>query len=526
MLVRESWRGIKLEQPAPETDDFSRSQIFILFFSFVFLTTLPVWTHRLPPLSDYANHLARMQVIATLQGNVQLSRFYEVDWQIIPNLVMDLIVPTLARFMNVYLAGQIFTTGMFFLIVSGVLVLGRSLFGRWSVTALVSLPFLYNYVFLVGLMNYIFGIGISLWGLAGWVALREKPWLLRFAVSTVTVIVLFFSHLSALGIYGIGVLSAELFRLWDARSNLYWGDLRGFVASGLPFLAALPLLLASPTMNLAGSLYWDQFGKVAGLMYVISDYSEVVGLAILGVLLICAVWASHHQILKLHPIAVPVLIVGSLVYLALPRVMFDTYMADQRVPLGIAFILLGCTELQPRGRSLRTAFVGLLILVLAVRLIEVDVNWSTHSEETSQLRSSLRRIEPGSKVFVAYANSSAGEDVADLGLVHAACLAVIERSALVTTLFTVVGKQVLHVRPEYRDFADIHDGTPPSIAQMIVAASYPLPDMPTFWQNWPKFDYVYVLYSDDDTPNPDFSRLKLIDQGNRFQLYRVIKTAS
>jgi len=89
-----------------------------------------------------------------------------------------------------------------------------------------------------------------------------------------------------------------------------------------------------------------------------------------------------------------------------------------------------------------------------------------------------------------------------------------------------VGKQVLHVRPEYRDFADIHDGTPPSIAQMIVAASYPLPDMPTFWQNWSKFDYVYVLYSDDDTPNPDFSRLKLIDQGNRFQLYRVIKTAS
>ena len=41
----------------------------------------------------------------------------------------------------------------------------------------------------------------------------------------------------------------------------------------------------------------------------------------------------------------------------------------------------------------------------------------------------------------------AGDDVADLGLVHAACLAMIERSALVTTAFTVVGKQILHVRP-------------------------------------------------------------------------------
>jgi hypothetical protein len=518
-------RDSTVQQAASEADEFSSSQILILFFAFFFLTTLPVWTHRVPPVSDYANHLARMHVIATLQGNAQLGRFYEVDWQIIPNLVMDLIVPTLARFINVYLAGQIFTAVMFLLIASGVLVLGRSLFGRWPLTALLCLPFLYNYVFLVGLMNYIFGIGVALWGLAGWVALREKNWLLRFGLSTAIVIVLLFSHLSALGLYGIGVLSAELLRLWDARFSFRWSNLREFGTSGLPFVVATPLLLASPTLDLAGSVYWDQFGKIAGLMYVISDYSELVGLGILGVLLICAGWASRHQILSLHGIALPVLIVGSVVYLALPRVMFDTFMADQRVPLGIAFILLGCVDLRPKGRSLRTAFVGLLILVLAVRLIEVDVNWSTLSEETSQLRSSFRKIERGSKVFVAYANASAGEDVADLGLVHAACLAVIERSALVTTLFTVVGKQVLHVRPEYRDFADIHDGTPPSIAQMIVASSHPLQGMPEFWLNWPKFDYVYVLYSDDDTPNPDSSRLRLIDAGDRFQLYRVVKGA-
>ena len=29
-LIRESWRGIKLEQPTPETDEVSRSQIFTL----------------------------------------------------------------------------------------------------------------------------------------------------------------------------------------------------------------------------------------------------------------------------------------------------------------------------------------------------------------------------------------------------------------------------------------------------------------------------------------------------------------
>jgi len=203
--------------------------------------------------------------------------------------------------------------------------------------------------------------------------------------------------------------------------------------------------------------------------------------------------------------------------------MFDTYMADQRVPLGLAFMLLACADLKLRHRSLRVGFITVLLLMIAVRLIEVDVNWALLSDSTSQLRSSLRRIQPGSKVFVAYANASAGDEVTDLGLVHAPCLAVIERSALVTTMFTVVGKQVLHVRPEYRDYADTHDGTPPSIAQMLVAASRPLPGMPGFWQNWPKFDYVYVLFTEDDAPNPDPSRLKLIEEGDRFQLYRVIK---
>jgi hypothetical protein len=56
----------------------------------------------------------------------------------------------------------------------------------------------------------------------------------------------------------------------------------------------------------------------------------------------------------------------------------------------------------------------------------------------------------------------------------------IERSALVTTVFTVAGKQVLHVRPEYRDYVDLHDGTPPLTAQLILAAERPLPDTPTF----------------------------------------------
>ncbi len=125
---------------------------------------------------------------------------------------------------------------------------------------------------------------------------------------------------------------------------------------------------------------------------------------------------------------------------------------------------------------------------------------------------------------MAYAVSSGGDDVADLGLVHAACIAMIERQSLVTTAFTVQGKQILHVRPEWRNLVDQEDGTPPTIAQLIVEAERPDPDSRQYWREWPsRFDYLYVLFTGDETQNPDPTRLTLVVDGDRFQLYRINK---
>jgi len=509
--------------PRFRTPGISAPQIGVLFAALTLLISIPIWTHPLPPLSDYVNHLARMHVIATLAKNPQLASFYEIDWQVIPNLTMDLIVPLLARVMNIYLAGQVYIVLMFALIISGTLALNRVLVGRWSALPLFAFPLLYNYIFLVGLMNYIFGIGVALWALAGWIAVRERVWPIRFTLSTACVVVLFFCHLSSLGIYGIGVLSFEILRLWERRLQPWPARIVDFVASGLPFLAAAPLLYASPTMQLVSGVYWDQRGKIDGLMFVIADYSDIIAFALVMVMVASIVWAVRHRILRFHPLGLVLVVVGCIVYLALPRVMFDTYMTDQRVPIGVAFMLFACGVLELRRRMVRRGFLIVLLILIAGRLIEIDLNWSQLSDSTSQFRSSVRRIAPGSKVFVAYADRSLGDDVRDLGLVHAACIATIERSSLVTTLFTVAGKQVLHARPEFRDYVDAQDGTPPTVAQLIVAVEHPQPGTPPFWLNWTKFDYLYVLFTEDEALNPDPSRLKLIADGDRFQLFRIIK---
>jgi hypothetical protein len=509
--------------PRFRSSGISGAQIAILFAALTLLISIPIWTHPVPPLSDYVNHLARMHVIATLATNPQLASFYELNWQVIPNLTMDLIVPKLAQVMNIYLAGQVYIVSMFALIISGTLALNRAVVGRWTVLPLFAFPLLYNYVFLVGLMNYLFGIGIALWALAGWITVRERAWPIRLILSTASVVALFFCHLSALGIYGVGLLSFELLRLYDWRREFGPARIVDFVASGLPFLAAAPLLYLSPTMNLLSNTYWDQRGKIDGLMFVISDYSDIAAFGLVGVMAAGLVWAIRHRVLRFSPLIYVLLVVGGAVYFALPRIMFDTYMTDQRVPIGIAFMLFACGDLHLRHRLVRRGFLVVLVVLITGRLIEIDYNWSQLSDSTSQFRSSVRRIVPGSKVFVAYADRSLGEDVRDLGLVHAACIATIEKSALVTTLFTVAGKQVVHARPEWRDYVDAQDGTPPQTAQLVVAAEHPTPGMPAFWLNWTKFDYLYVLFTEDEAPNPDPSRLKLVADGDRFQLYRIGK---
>jgi hypothetical protein len=519
-------------QPIPQDAvRFSGRQITILFITLATIASVPILLYPWPPLSDYINHLARMHVIATVGSDRDLALFYQVQWQVIPNLMMDLIVPILQRVMNVYLAGQVYTIMSFVLILSGTLALNRQLYRHWSVLPLIAFPLLYNNVFLVGTMNYLFGIGLALWALASWVALRERALVLRLAVSTLFVLALFFCHLFAVGVYGLGLLAFELHRLLALRQRepLHrpmqrrvpaWAD---FVASGLPFLPVIPLLLMSPTWTLRWDFTWEFNGKLKGLLFVIEVYSHSATFFLATIVAIGALFAVRYRALRFHPFGWMLLAVGTATYLALPRVLFDTYMADQRLPIALAFMIIACAHLDLRDEFVRRGFATVLVLLLAVRAFEVQGVWRDLSRGTASFRDSVRQIERGSKVLVAYADPDNGDNARDLWLTHAACLAIIERSALVTTAFTVLGKQVMHVRRDYRDRVDTEDGTPPSVRQLL---SHTEPtdwdDDPPYWSHWTSdYDYLYILFTDRDYANPDPTRLTPVFAGYRFVLYQI-----
>jgi hypothetical protein len=512
--------------PAPA--HFRPAAVAILFVALVALVSIPVATHPLPPLSDYVNHLARTHVIDAISTDSDLSRYYTVEWQIIPNLMIDLIVPVLHRFVNIYLAGQIFTITAFALIGSGLLAFGRALNGRWSPVPLVALPLLYNGVLLVGVMNYVFGIGLALWALAAWVTLRERAWPWRFVASTVFALALFVCHLFAAGVYGLGLLALESHRLWLRRNEPWAPRCAEFVAAGIPFAPLIVLLVVSPTWDAPGSpAFWEFSGKLRGLVAVFDVYYLTIAAGLLAAATAAALYAWRRGIVTFNPAGWAILGIGCVAYLALPRALFGAHLADQRLPIAIAFMLVACFDVDLRGRAIRRGFMVLIVALLAVRVAEVQLVWNHLDRGTNEFFRSVEKIKRGARILVVYGDRSTGKEISDFNLVHAASMAVIERSALVSSEFTVKGKQILHARKEFQKYVETEDWLPPSLPYVLQIAEGDKADVSYFWNDWPQhYDYVYVLFTTPGMRNPDRNHLGLVHEGGAFQLYRVLPTIS
>ncbi|MBI1206242.1 MAG: hypothetical protein GC191_03015 [Azospirillum sp.] len=482
----------------------------------------PVLAVPIAPLADYINHLARMHVLAYFDQNPLLEQFFTIQWAIIPNLVMDLIVPTLDRQMDVYLAGQAFIIATMLLMVTGAHAVHYAVSRRWSPWPLVSFLFLYNNILLYGLMNYLFGLGVALWGVAAWILLRDRsPWL-RGLVSAVVVAILFTCHLFAVGLYGLALLSCEAWLCLDGQIVGRRRLAGAVLAFGLPFVPVVPLMLASPTMGLVGDILWESTGKLDGLYYVFQNYSDLFDLSYAALIVAATVWAVQRRLLGLHPIGWTLLVLGVAVYMAMPRMLFGSWIADQRLPIGIVFLMIGFVRFDASSRWARYAFYAFVIGAALPRFLSVQVAWQGLERQYQDFRQSVDLIRPGSTVLVATADSPQGNDAFNIALSHAPCLALIERSSLVSTTFSVQGKQVLSVRPTWRNRVDTLDGDPPTVSQLIAATADAAPASGKIWEDWPeKFDYLYILYAEhEDNPAPDL--LQLLHQGPRFQLYRVV----
>ncbi len=482
----------------------------------------PVVMVDIPAMVDYPNHLARMYVLAAA-GTPDRSPYYVVAWGLYPNLAMDLIVPLLGRLIGVEAATKTFLLSSQILVVTGAIAIEWVVKGRHAIAGFAALLTLYGLPFAMGFVNFEFGLGISLWGIAAWLAFVKKSWPARLALHSVFVLLLFLAHFFALGIYGLTIGCYELWGLWSRRF-----DARR--AAALVFLMAGPVLLLLGIMVMAGGAIggsrteWDVASKVGWVLLAINGYSAPLSAASVVMLALLMYVLYRNRLLSISAAGRWIAAGFLIVFLALPFRLLDTAFADARMVVAAACVLPAFMTLEIPNPRVGGALIAAVAAIALANVAFVTQLWRGYDADYAAFKRSFAMIERGSRVLVGHSGTAPDppEDLSEYPAYHAPTLAVHFAKALVPTLFTYPGKQPIEVVPAFRRLAITQGGPAPLALLKHLAAGGPAAGAPGFLHNWlDDFDYLYLLGPRIANPLPDV--LDEVMKARRFTLYRIRK---
>jgi hypothetical protein len=419
------------------------------------LITVPLFSTVLPPLFDYPNHLARMHVLGE-GGNI----FYAVRWGPLPNLAQDLIVPPLAMLMPLEIASKLFLVMIFGLIAGGTIWLNRVATGVWRLWPLLAFLLLYNGVFLWGLVNYLFGIGIALGAAASWLALEGQQWWLRVLAASLAALFCYFSHIAAFGFYALVILGVEagpgLAELCARRWVIF---ARRMAIAASQFVIPTALFLACWRWTAADVISYGEFWRKADALFSLFDnYDRAFDLTCFALFLSLFGWLAWTRRLFLLPRLNWAVCSVFVAYLALPRQLYGGSEVDHRLPVALFLFLVASSA--PRFPSRRAAVViGIVAAsVLVLRLAVIEAVWRHADQIYSADLVGIDALPQGAKLAVGIPPDAI--HLVRVPEVHLAALAVARREAFVPTLFAYSGQQPLTLKPR---FAALADAVPPQL---------------------------------------------------------------
>lgn len=487
---------------------------------------LPVLLTPIPAMVDYPNHLARMYILSQ-NGTPDANPHYEVAWAFYPNLAMDLLVPQMARLMSVENATRLFLLLSQLLIVGGALLLERVQKGRIDLAGFAALAFLYCLPFNWGFVNFEFGLGLALSGIAVYLMLAEGPWPLRFVANAVFVAALFAAHFFSLGIYGATLGLYELSRIRHQRIT-YGVAAARLGALALPALALFGIMqMAAGSIGSEGTSWFLGFKPIWPLR-IMNGYNLTVAATTGLALMIALLFAARRGVLRLEPAGTWLAIGFALLYLVIPSKLFGTSFVDLRVIPAAALILPAFCSLSLPSRAWRMAALAAISGIILINLAVVLAVWLPYRADYAAIVSSFNKIDRGSRVLVGSTDDNGDPPFADLTsypMYYAPTLAVHYANAFVPNLFTEAGKQPVRAREGVRRLAIPYGGPVPSGLLTAIATSQPLADVPPFIRTWHRdFDYLYVLGPPAANPLPDL--LEMLDTSERFILYKIRRRSS
>src|SRR6266852_2409164 len=288
MVYEQKLRGLHFIMP----QTISRHRGLILVGSLFVISVAPVLLVRIPAMIDYVNHLARLHLLVDAAAG-RLNPAYVMDWRFSTNLAVDIIVSWLALLVGVEAAARIFLLASQTLVVTGAIALEIAVRGRHQLSGFAALTALYSLPFLWGLLNFEFGCGVALWAIAVWIRYRDGRWQARIALHTVFVVLLFVTHLFALGIYGRTLGCYEASRIAGYRQAA-----RTFAMMGFPVVALYLYLIWSGGAIGKSVFDWWFIFKLMWPLLVMNGYNVSLSIALALTIAALLVFLGYNRVFR------------------------------------------------------------------------------------------------------------------------------------------------------------------------------------------------------------------------------------
>ncbi len=372
--------------------------IVLVYAAIAALLAIPVLVAEVPLGVDDLNHLARIYVRAHIGSDPDLARLFEVRTDVISYLGMDLLLTPLACVLPIMLVGRIYILALVWGLVGAVVVLQRVFTSRIGLGPAATGLIAYNGLIAWGLINYVLGLILALLVFAAWHSQRVQSWLTRLVLFTGAATVLYLTHLLAFVLYGVLVVSYELFgRPQPWRTPLReWVVLAGQAVPGLLLWSAL----STKMLSADSTIYYRPIIDKGFVLMSPFLFRGAVGGMDTGILAACFCGVAlylgvrHGWLTWPRTLAGPVLVLLGLA-IVLPRRTFDLFLSDYRFPVAAACLALAGLRLTSPARRHAFPVAAALVLLTVMHVADVSVLMHHCDGQYAELRDALAALPRG-----------------------------------------------------------------------------------------------------------------------------------
>ncbi len=501
--------------------DFVRDRPRLVILLLALLSTVPLLSPSIPPLTDLLGHMGRYRVQLDLASDPVLQRYYGFEWALIGNLGVDLLVQVIAPLIGLEPAVKLIVIAIVAITTSGFLLLSHQVHGRIGVAAFFALPLAYSFPFQFGFVNYCLSMALAFLAFALWIRLGASGQIrFRLLLFVPISFIIWLAHISGWGAFGLFAFAAECIRLRDAGNRWILAIIKGGLHC-VPLVLPLVIMLISRGSGAEGGTgdWFHWITKYQWVMMALSDRwqgFDIASVMILLLIIAASVILSGLRFNRTLALAAVFLFAA---FLIMPRILIGSAYADMRLaPYMLALGLLAIETNSDASSKFKSALMAAGLLFFGVRTAAMTASFRSYDSAITSELGAISHIPRGARVVALISRGCDASWMLDRRS-HIPSIVLARRQAFINDQFVLGGAQLLQIR--YK--AAVPFDRDPS--QFMTGDACLRDDWRSFRQAMgaiPRsaFDYIWVIGSPEDR-GVDYKELTPAWRNGASILYRI-----